>query len=197
MIKAIIFDWGGVIGKDLSPSIYSDMSKINRMSPELMKESIKEEQKLFQTGKIVDVEFWKRIGSKLCIEPKTVENIWINAFKEKAKIDSDVENIITDLNAKGYKLAILSNMIKPFGRSNGEKRFYKLFSAVIFSHEAGMRKPDEEIYIHASEKLGVEPDECIFIDDKERNLLPAEKIGMKTILFKNAEQLKKDLSRIL
>ena len=43
------------------------------------------------------------------------------------------------------------------------------------------------------ERLKVKANECIYIDDREVNLEPAKKLGMKTILFRNAKQLKKEL----
>jgi FMN phosphatase YigB (HAD superfamily) len=42
-------------------------------------------------------------------------------------------------------------------------------------------------------KLKIDPRQCIFVDDKKENLLPAKKLGMKTILFKNLNNLKEKL----
>jgi FMN phosphatase YigB (HAD superfamily) len=45
-------------------------------------------------------------------------------------------------------------------------------------------------------KLNSKPNECIIIDDEESNLLPAKKLGIKTILFKNPKQLKEQLESL-
>jgi putative hydrolase of the HAD superfamily len=66
------------------------------------------------------------------------------------------------------------------------------------SYEEGLRKPgDLDFYHLAPKRLGVKPKECIFIDDKEENLPPAQSIGIKTVLFKNSQQTIKDVLNII
>ena len=49
---------------------------------------------------------------------------------------------------------------------------------VVISAEVGMRKPEERIFRHAAELLGLAPEECVFIDDIEANIAAAEAIGL-------------------
>jgi len=56
-----------------------------------------------------------------------------------------------------------------------------------------MRKPDEKIYRLAIDLIQKQPDECCFIDDRPTNIEGAEKIGTRTVLMRDAAQLKKDL----
>lgn len=58
---------------------------------------------------------------------------------------------------------------------------YALFDVVLESRELGVRKPDPRFYELACEALGVEPDECVFLDDLGINLKPARALGMRTI----------------
>jgi len=60
-----------------------------------------------------------------------------------------------------------------------------------------MIKPELAIYRLTLKKLEVNPEESIFVDNKEVNLIPARELGMQTILFQNPEQLKNDLQKIL
>jgi putative hydrolase of the HAD superfamily len=60
-----------------------------------------------------------------------------------------------------------------------------------------MRKPELKIYRLTLKKLKVKPEECIFIDDKEKNLKPAKKLGIKTVLAKNPKQVIRDVCKIL
>ena len=46
-----------------------------------------------------------------------------------------------------------------------------------------MRKPDTAIYQLAAQRLGLDPEECIFVDDRPVNLEPAAEIGMRTVLY--------------
>ena len=69
------------------------------------------------------------------------------------------------------------------------------FEPCILSSEVGMRKPDEQIFRLFLKEAKVQANECIFIDDEKKMLENANKIGIKTIHFKNSEQLKNELNR--
>ena len=59
-----------------------------------------------------------------------------------------------------------------------------------------MLKPDPEIYHHVLDTLKIEPKETIFVDDLPENIQGAEAIGIRCILFENAEQLQKELLHV-
>ena len=82
-----------------------------------------------------------------------------------------------------YKIGMVSNVI---GRETIERRFAtgeldSLFDTVIASGEVGFEKPDHRIFDLAAEKLGVLPEECLFIDDIQEYCDAAARIGMKTL----------------
>ena len=56
-----------------------------------------------------------------------------------------------------------------------------LFEHVVESSKLGMRKPDPRIYQHACDLLGVQPEDCVYLDDLGINLKPARALGMRTI----------------
>ena len=100
------------------------------------------------------------------------------------------------LKNKGYKIAILSN------RSTLSKRIVlkftrvNLFDFVMMSCDVGVKKPKPEIYELFLRKTGVRPKKIVFIDDKKRNIIPARKLGMNTILFVNNGQTIGELSKL-
>ena len=71
------------------------------------------------------------------------------------------------------------------------------FAHVIESSKAGVRKPDPRIYLMMCEKLGVEPGECIYLDDLGINCKPASQLGMHAIKVTSGEQALADLSAVL
>ena len=73
----------------------------------------------------------------------------------------------------------------------------KRFDHVIESSKAGVRKPDPRIYQMMCEKLGVEPAECIYLDDLGINCKPASQLGMHAIKVTSGEQALGDLSAVL
>lgn len=87
---------------------------------------------------------------------------------------------------KDYKLGCITNNIQ---NSKNEKvnhlneagQVMKIFDHIIESSKVGLRKPDPRIYYMSCDALGVEPEECIYLDDLGINLKPAREIGMTTI----------------
>ena len=84
--------------------------------------------------------------------------------------------------------------------SSGEKarqiaEVFALFDHVIESSKAGVRKPDPRIYRMMCEALGVEPAQCVYLDDLGINLKPARDMGMTTIKVASEDQLLAELSK--
>ena len=83
-----------------------------------------------------------------------------------------------------YKLAILSNDSSRWSRYLREKfDINRYFDVISISGDLRVKKPDEHIFLLTLEKLGVNAEECIYVDDRRRNLGAANKVGMHPILF--------------
>jgi FMN phosphatase YigB (HAD superfamily) len=114
-------------------------------------------------------------------------------FCDNWTLNKDTVKIVKSVKTAGYKIAAISDTIQPHVEYMKRKGWYEPFLILILSSEVGMKKPEVGIYKLALKKLRVKASESIFIDDKEKNLVTAEKLGMKTILFKDAKQLRKEL----
>lgn len=79
---------------------------------------------------------------------------------------------------------------------NKEKGLYKPFKVVIISSEVGMVKPQKEIFELALKKLKSKPNECIFVDDNEKNILVARDIGFIALHFKDNNQFVSELRHL-
>ena len=95
-----------------------------------------------------------------------------------------------------YKTGTLSNVGEE--RNMERKKLLKgaKFDYEFNSCEMNMRKPNLNIYRAALKEMGVKPEEVIFIDDKEKNLKPARKLGMIAIRFTGIKNLRKELSSL-
>jgi putative hydrolase of the HAD superfamily len=195
MIKAIIFDFGGVCVSESISEIYGGLAKSigGITGPQLYAESRGDANKLSK-GEITMHDFWVAVSKNLNkkIDPEKTAKTWLGLHIKYTKVKEDVMDIISSLK-KRYKVALLSNVIKMYSEQHRKSNRYSMFDPVILSDEVGMRKPEKEIYELTLNKLGMKADECVFIDDKERNIIPAREMGFKTILFKDAEQMKKEL----
>jgi len=85
-----------------------------------------------------------------------------------------------------HKLAILSNAdISLRERLEGDIAIHHLFDDIVCSAEVGMAKPEPAIYALATERLGLEPRECVFVDDLDTNIEAARHVGMQAVLFRH------------
>jgi putative hydrolase of the HAD superfamily len=106
---------------------------------------------------------------------------------------------IRALRARGLRTAALTNnWTAPLddGASVGDG-LENLFDVVVESSVVGVRKPDPRIYRIVLERLAVEPDEAVFLDDIGRNLKPARALGLATIKVDDPEDALAELARLL
>jgi epoxide hydrolase-like predicted phosphatase len=117
-------------------------------------------------------------------------------YRRRHKVNPDVMKIIAELKAAGYKTPSITN--SPSYRTIGDESLDKqaTFRPLVASKDLGISKPDSRIYEIALKRIGLPAKECVFVDDKAENLMPAMELGMKVILFENAGKLRKDLERL-
>ena len=102
-----------------------------------------------------------------------------------------------ELKARGYKVAVLSNI----GRDTIHRLFngadYEIFNAIIASGDIGVTKPHITAYDRALERLHVQPAEAIMIDDAYSNIVGAIEAGMHGIVFTSLTDLKARVEALL
>lgn len=97
-----------------------------------------------------------------------------------------------------YKLGLLSNLSPgAMDKYFTQEERTKYFDAVIVSAEVGLIKPQPEIYELTADRLGVDPNEAIFIDDLPVNCEGARAIGMQAVVYVGMNQLQTDLEKLL
>ena len=194
MIKAVIFDIGGVL-VDQKLLVERFIRIFKPKDNKKFWDYLNMEAVPLCKGEMTEAKFWKVICNKYNVKyfPK---NLWTPDFEKLTKINHKVLNIAKSLKTK-YKIGIISNTITSHVKVNRKRRLFDIFDAVILSCEVNLTKDKKEIFLLAAKRLKVEPEECIFIDDVNDFVETAESAGMKGILFKNSAQLNKELKRIL
>lgn len=83
-----------------------------------------------------------------------------------------------------HRIAMLSNsFVGAREREEERYRFSELCELIVYSHEVGVKKPDERIYRVTLDRLGLRPDEVVFVDDVAPNIEAASAIGLHTVHF--------------
>ncbi|MDP2749477.1 MAG: HAD-IA family hydrolase [Nanoarchaeota archaeon] len=192
MIKAIIFDYGGVLSAEASLQSFGAYyaPKFGK-NPEEFSKLIIENWRLARVSDISSKLFWKNLAEFIGIAPDVLRKDFLAFFGFR----EEVFELVKELKKKKYKLGLLSNQIEDWLEEVIENRkFNKTFDVIVTSYKSRIAKPDVSIFEEIVEKLKVKPAECIYIDDLKRNIPPAKQLGMKTILFTDLKQLKKELA---
>ncbi|CAN5572793.1 HAD-IA family hydrolase [soil metagenome] len=119
------------------------------------------------------------------------------------EIRPEMVALLDRVKAAGYKVACLTNNVLSSPADAMSERAAALaavmarFDDIVESSKIGVRKPEPRFYEIACERLGVSPDECVFLDDLGINLKPAAQMGMTTIKVTSAHQAITDLVAIL
>ena len=124
------------------------------------------------------------------------------------EIRPEMVRALDRVKAAGYRTACLTNNISGgdgegggfddvTGRAAQIAEIMTRFDTVLESSKVGCRKPETRFYEIACERLGVQPDECVFLDDLGINLKPAAAMGMQTIKVLGADQALTDLEATL
>jgi putative hydrolase of the HAD superfamily len=116
------------------------------------------------------------------------------------EVRAEMVTALDGVRAAGMKTACLTNNV---ARPDGEEvrpdiaAVMERFDVVVESSKVGVRKPEPAFYAMACDLLGVEPAECVFLDDLGINLKPARAMGMTTIKVESPVQALADLERVL
>ncbi|MBP6859258.1 MAG: HAD family phosphatase [Candidatus Magasanikbacteria bacterium] len=112
-----------------------------------------------------------------------------NEIDSYLEIDHNLVRIIQNLRKQDFKVGLLSNANHTFFDRKvfpTYPDFKSLFDEIVISSIVGMIKPEDDIYLHALQKLNVKPEEAIFIDDAEANVKTAIKLGIGGYVYTDA-----------
>lgn len=189
MVKAIIFDFFGVVGLSTYQIVADkyDLSLDQRLG-------LKDLHKAFDKGFIDEQEFLQTYASTIN-QPydEFVKDFFMS--KKRFEASEPLLNYITELK-KTYKTALLSNV-----NEGSYKEFIVpyigYFDEVMLSFQVNIAKPDEAIYELMAQKLGLDVSDCVMVDDNSINCQGAATAGMQTILYKDFLDFKHSLLECL
>lgn len=197
MIRNIVFDVGNVLVEyswermlealHITGKAYDAVAKATALSPmwnELDRSLLSDEEIL--QGFINNAPEYER----------EIRLVWDNIPESIHCYDYSVE-WVRKFRKKGYKTYILSNYSKRgYEVTKQELPFVADMDGVLFSYEVKLVKPEPEIYQTLLEKFQLKPEECVFLDDNEKNIIAAREAGIHAIHFKNKEQAEEELAKL-
>jgi len=195
-LRAVIFDYGMVLTGQPNTRAHDEMLRITGLPRERFESLYWADRHAYDEGKLSGIAFWQKMArdASLDLQQSTIEEL--NLWDARMWTTESPAMLAWQQRLKQYGLltAILSNM----GDSvleNIQREFDWLprFDVLVWSFQHNLAKPDPAIYHLALQKLGVNPEEALFIDDKQVNIDAALALGMLAIQFSTVERLRSDL----
>ena len=192
MIKAVIFDWGGVLIENPAPGMVSYMSSSLGVPGEALVTVCNQLIPGFQKGMISEDHLWESVCGALHVKKPCTSSLWGEAFRRVYDPRKEMFFLVSTLRDHGYKVGMLSNTEVPAMQYFHEEHGH-VFDTAVFSCAEGTMKPERRIYEIVLERLQVHPQQAIFIDDREDFIAGAKELRINTILFMSVRQVKKEL----
>jgi epoxide hydrolase-like predicted phosphatase len=198
VIKAVLFDYGGVLGSGSKWSkIYGSASKLYGPDETTAKLG-RPQRSLLKLLNILD-RFIAGLQHRLPFLVRPVERLLYSNITPGFTFirNEDVRRLSASLRRSGLTTGILSNVFAVIAAEHKRRGDYDGFDPVLLSSSEGVAKPDVDFYHLALKRLNLLAHEVLFIDDKPANLIPAKHLGMHIVLAKNSEQVVVDVRKTL
>ncbi|KFZ65445.1 Acyl-CoA dehydrogenase family member 10, partial [Podiceps cristatus] len=203
--KAVIFNASGVF----LPSPYktaADWEAQNYIPAGTFQQAIlsggeNSPSRKYARGELTAAEFLQELGQQcfeianLCVPVDSfLSDLIRNEMIKQLPIMAEAAQCI---RAEGLKTALLSNNFRLLNGESFLPRDRKHFDVMVESYREGMREPDPRIYKLCLERLGVQPQESIFLDNSSQNLKAAAQLGIKTVKVDDPEVALRELEACL
>jgi|GEM_PF-4629640 len=195
-IKAVIFDFGKVvIHKSYTPLLLlleKELS-VSRDEANLILANRKEILMAGSTDEIFLQELFISYNKEM---PTHFVRDFQNQFAQAIHLNPQVQTIIKELKQQNKRVILFSNTEHYRASIYKELGYYDFFEQTFLSYEMGVKKPNPAAYRYVLEKLSLQPEECLFIDDQLSNVIAAKEQNWNAIQFINAELLVENLSEM-
>lgn len=188
MIKAVIFDCFGVLTTDgwlaFCDKYFPSDDGRRAIAAELNRQT--------DAGLMTAAQFESEVARLAGIELGDARQVMDSHVRNDALFD-----YIRDEIKPHYKVGLLSNVSDDYTGELFTPEQNALFDEKTFSFEIGLLKPHPAMYETIAAKLGMLPEECVFIDDREPFAAGAREVGMKALQYQDMPRLRQELSTIL
>ncbi|MGE5307118.1 MAG: HAD-IA family hydrolase [Alphaproteobacteria bacterium] len=197
MIKAVVFDLGGVLfaeGKSMAVDRLAEEHGYERGVVSGVLNSDKAVE--LRRGLISDDQFWVWVQRQIPAgyDASLIKQAWYDGYV----LDGDIRALIQSLRSK-YKIIAFSGNIESRIHYLEEKyRFRHLFDLEIYSFDYHVTKPDKRFVEIMIEKAGCQPEQIAYVDDNERYAQPARELGVRVVIYQRGEsaKLKSELNQL-
>lgn len=195
--RGLLVDFGGVLTTDVFAS-FQEFCRAEGIGLDTVRDRFRQDPGArdlladLECGRISEQEFEPRFAQLLEVADHAglIDRLFAGMEPDRAMVDA-----VQAAHEAGVRTGLVSNS---WGAGRYDRsQFPELFDGTVISGEVGVRKPDPRIYRLGAEAVGLDPAECVFVDDLPGNLKPARDLGMATVHHVSAEQTVRELERLL
>jgi len=200
--QAFIFDIGGVT-QPLRWDLVTE--ELRKVKPDLTVDEFRngfyhEREKgfsLYETAKLDASDFWTMVAAEIEFPRDRIE-FMSDAFSLLySSFDKGLETVLERLEGR-YRLFVLSNSCGELERATGTfEASYRRFEQMYFSHKIGYKKPDLESFRYVLEDTNLDAGDCVFVDDVSANVIAAQTLGIRGVLYVSSSDLENQLAEYL
>jgi putative hydrolase of the HAD superfamily len=194
--RGLLVDYGGVLTSSLFESFRS-FCELEGLEPESVGRRFRNDPACrelligLETGKLAEEEFELHFAEILGVSaPGLIDRLFAGSRPEEPMLEA-----VLSARRAGIRTGLVSNSWGT--RRYDRQRLSELFDGIVISGEVGIRKPAAEMYELGAQRIGVNPEACVFVDDLPFNLGPAAELGMATVHHVSSEQTIEELERLL
>lgn len=196
MIKVVLFDFGGVLTESGRKGYIAEtIAGLYGLPLESI--DIGDLHGDLRRGKSSTNDFFNELNRRYGARKQVTEQMFLQRTGASFEPSPPVYDLAGRLRTHGIRTAILSNIFSMNALALQKGGWYDGFDPVLLSYDLGYAKPDPEIYDIALKRLGVRPEEILFIDDQEKCLTPAATLGMQVIRAISPAQIVADTESLI
>ncbi len=194
-MQLLVFDMGHVFVDFDWEEVCAGFCRVSEKSRDELKQTFYhcaqlgyESGKIDTAGFIAELNKW--LGTQLSLAD--FSQLWVTSFHE----NEEMATLLSTLKEQ-RPLYLLSNTNEVHYDYLQERyNVARHFNELILSYKVGSVKPDHSIYHEVLQRSGMSAEQCLFVDDLEPNIKAAQEVGMNTIHFKGAQDLKERLEKM-
>ena len=184
MIKAIIFDWHGVLDFTTFEDLVALIAKESNKSKDEVKKIFKKVKEPLIRGESDSSLLWSEINKNIDLSEDQL--ILIKEYRLKIEKNQQLFDFVEKIQGK-YKLAILSDCPKEKAERIKNTTNLSMFSSVIFSCEVGKTKSENVFFTDCAEKLDLDTSDILYVDDTEKHIDTTKLLGFQVHHFSDTQ----------
>jgi epoxide hydrolase-like predicted phosphatase len=197
-VRAVVFDIGGVLEDTPATGLVEKWEAALRLGRGELNERLGGVWRAGEIGAISEAEVRASVALRLQLDQAQAEAFMHDIWTEYlGTLNTELASYFGGLRPR-YRTALLSNsFVGAREREQERYGFGDITDLIVYSHEVGMAKPDPRIYQLTCERLGVRPEQVVFLDDRADFVDGALETGMRAILYEDNDQAFADLEAAL